>query len=74
MGRTSGYDARIRPNFKGRVAAKAGGPLRISIRKFEQQTQTSGSVPWKLSSGPVDVDRPLYYYFISDSSVAASHN
>lgn len=65
MGRTSGYDARIRPNFKGRVAAKAGGPFRISIRKFEQQTKTRAIVKWKLSSGAVDVDRPLKYYFLS---------
>ena len=34
MGRTSGYDARIRPNFKGNKQAVGGPPLvRTGVRK-----------------------------------------
>lgn len=57
MGKTSGYDARIRPNFKGTVYAKADHHSSPQEHPSEstntrKQTKTSGSVLWKINSWP----------------------
>lgn len=55
MGKTSGYDARIRPNFKGTAYVKAdlhSSPSRESSQLAqENKNNTCGSVLWKLNSG-----------------------
>lgn len=55
MGRTSGYDARIRPNFKGTERAKADHPSPLQGHAAEKKNKISDGKCCKSKDGLVRV-------------------